>query len=126
MADLFGGLGEALVLMINTVANGGTEILEIETPWWALLVFASSPSVLFLALISLERVYSVLWPFRHRVTSTRAYVHSIVIVWVTGVCMSGVWLLKIYHIDKLYTSLTYSSALFITLLVICASYPTIR
>jgi len=110
----------------NTISNGRNDIFKIESPWWAFQVFGSSTSLTFLALISLERVYSVLWPFRHRVTSTRAYVYSIVIVWVIGVCMSGVWLVTIYHNDKLYASLTYSSAVFISLLVICASYLTIR
>ena len=126
LADLFVGLGEALVLATNAILNGGNEILKIESPWWAFQVFGSSTSVLFLVLISLERVYSVLRPFRHRVTSTRAYVYSIVIVWVTGMCMSGVWLLTIYHNDKLYASLAYSLALFISLLIICTSYLTIR
>ena len=126
VADLFVGLGEALVLATNAILNGGNKILKIESPWWAFQVFGSSTSVVFLVLISLERVYSVLWPFRHRVTSTRVYVYSIAIVWVTGVCMSGVWLLTIYHNDKLYASLAYSLALFISLLVICASYLTIR
>ena len=126
LADLFVGLGEALVLATNAILKGGNEILKIESPWWAFQVFGSSTSVLFLVLISLERVYSVLRPFRHRVTTTRAYVYSIVIVWVTGMCMSGVWLLTIYHNDKLYALLAYSLALFISLLVICASYLTIR
>jgi len=126
VADLFVGIGEALVLAASAISNGGNEIFKIETPWWAFQVFARSTSLSFLALISLERVYSVLWPFRHRATSTRAYLYSIVIVWVDGVCMSGVWLVTIYHNDQLYASLTYSSAVFISLLVICASYLTIR
>ena len=40
--------------------------------------------------------------------------------------MSGVWLFKMYHNDTLYASLTHSSALVISLWVICASYLTIR
>ena len=40
--------------------------------------------------------------------------------------MSGVWLLTIYHNDKLYASLTYSSAFFTSLLVVCTSYLTIH
>jgi len=126
VADLFVGLGEILVLAANTISNGGNEILKIETPWWAFQVFGSSTSLTFLTLISLERVYSVLWPFRHRATSTRAYVYSIVFVWVTGVCMSGVWVLAMLHNAKLYAAATYSSAVFISLLVICTSYLTIR
>ena len=126
VADLFAGLGEALVLTASAIANGGNEIFKLGSPWRAFHIFGSSASVLFLAFILLERVYSVLWPFRHRVTSTRAYVYSIVIVWAMGACMSGVWLSKIYHNDNVYAFPTYSSALFIALLVICASYLKIR
>ena len=126
LADFFVGLGEALVLATSTIPNDGNEIFETESPWLALQAFGSSMSVLFLALISLERVYSVLWPFRHRVTSTRVYIYSIVIAWVIGLAMGGVWLLTIYLNDNMYASLTYSFALFISLSVICASYLTIR
>ena len=126
VADLFVGLGDALSLATSTIPNDGNEIFEMENPWWAFQVFGSSMSVLFLAFISMERVYSVMWPFRHRVTRTRAYVYSIVTAWVIGLCMSGVWLLKMYHNATLYASLTYSLALFICLLVICASYLMIR
>lgn len=126
VADLFVGLGGALVLAINNIASGGNDEQKIENPWWAFQVFGSFTSVFYLALISLERVYSVLWPFRHRVTSTRAYVYSIVIVWVIGLCMSGLWLVRIYQSAKLYCSATYSSTLFIALLIILASYLKIR
>ena len=54
---------------------------------------------MFLALISLERVYAVFWPLRHRVTSARAYIISIVIVWVIGLCLTGLSLLTAYHAD---------------------------
>ena len=126
VADLFAGLGEALLLATSTILSDGSEIFEIESPWWAFQAFGSGMSVLFLALISFERVCSVLWPFRHRVASIRAYIYSIVIAWVIGLIMGGVWLVKIYLNAKLYSSLTYSLALFITLSVICASYLTIR
>ena len=126
VADLFVGLGGALVLAINNIASGGNDEQKIENPWWAFQVFGSFTSAFYLALISLERVYSVLWPFRHRVTSTRVYIYSIVIAWVIGLAMGGVWLLTIYLNDNMYASLTYSFALFISLSVICASYLTIR
>ena len=126
VADLIVGLGEALALAINTIPSGGQNEQKVENPWWAFQVLGSFTSVLFLALISLERVYSVLWPFHHRVASARAYVFSIFIVWVIGVCMSGMWLVRIYHNAKLYCSAIYCSTLFISLLVIFASYLKIR
>ena len=126
VADLIVGLGEALVLAASTIPNGGNEAEKRKSPLWAFQVFGSCTSVLFLVLISLKRVYLVLWPFRHRVTSTRTYVYSIVIVWVIGVCLSGVSLLAIYLVDNVYANVTFASALFISLLVICTSYLTIR
>ena len=122
LTDLLVGLGEALVLAANTIPNGGNEEEKIESPWWAFQVFGSSTSRSNFAGTCLL----VLWPFRHRVISTRAYVYSIVIVWVTGVCISGVTLLEIYLIDSMYAAATYASVLFVSLLVICASYLTIR
>ena len=128
VADLLVGLGEAAILATNTIPNGGNENLKIESPWWAFQIFGSSTSLMFLALISLERVYAVFWPLRHRVTSTRVYIYSIVIIWVAGLCMSGLCLLTIYHIhvDRVYAVLTYASFSLLSLLVICASYLTIR
>ena len=127
VADVLVGLGEALVLATNTIPNGGNEALKMESPWWAFQVFGSSASLMSLALISLERVYAVLWPLRHRVASTRAYVYSIGIIWVAGLCMSGLLLLTIYHInDSVYVLFTYASFTLLSLLVICASYLMIR
>ena len=128
VADLLVGLGEAVILATNTIPNGGNEDLKIESPWWAFQIFGSSTSLMFLALISLERVYAVFWPLLHRVTSTRVYICSIVVIWVAGLCMSGLCLLTIYHIhvDRMFVVLTYAAFSFSSLLVICTSYLTIR
>ena len=128
VADLLVGVGEALVLATNTIPNGGNEKLKIKSPWWAFQIFGNSTSLMFLALISLERVYAVFWPLLHRVASTRAYIYSICVIWVAGLCMSGLLLLTIYHIhvDKMYAVLTYTSFSFLSLVIICASYLTIR
>ena len=128
VADLLVGFGEALVLATNTIPNGGNEKLKTESPWWAFQIFGNSTSLMFLALISLERVYAVFWPLLHRVTSTRAYIYSTTVIWVAGLCMSGLLLLTIYHIhvDRMYAVLTHASFSSLSLLVICASYLTIR
>ena len=128
VADLLVGFGEALVLATTTIPNGGNQNLKIESPWWAFQIFGNSTSLMFLALISLERVYAVFWPLLHRVVSTRAYIYSITVIWVAGLCMSGLLLLTIYHIhvDRMYAVLTHASFSSLSLLVICASYLTIR
>ena len=128
VADLLVGLGEALVLAANTIPNGGNEEEKIESPWWAFQVFGSSTLVLFLALISLERVYAVFRPLRHRVTSARTYIFSIVIVWVIGLCTTGLSFLTVYHadVDTVYAVATADFLLFISLVIICLRYLSIR
>ena len=97
-------------------------------PTRAFEVLGFTTSVFFLALIALERVFAVLWPLRHRVASTRAYVYSIVIVWAAGFSMAAIsTLLPTYYPQLTGASkATYHSCLFISLLAICASYFTIR
>ncbi|CAH3170069.1 unnamed protein product [Porites lobata] len=36
-------------------------------------------------LVSLERTFALICPFRHRVISTRAYIHSIIFAWFSGI-----------------------------------------
>jgi len=83
---------------------------------------------MYLALISLERVYAVFWPLRHRVTSTRAYIISIVIVWVIGLCLTGLSLLTVYHadVDPVYAVVAADLLILISLVIIGASYLSIR
>ena len=75
-ADLLVGIGEVVVLITHKIPGTGIRSLRPS--------FGSCTSLMFLALISLERVYAVFWPLRHRVTSARAYIFSIFIVWVAG------------------------------------------
>ena len=84
---------------------------------------------MFLALVSLERVYAVLWPLRHRVTRTQAYVFSIVVtVWGAGLCIAGLSFLTVYHaqVDILHAIVASDVLLLISLIIICASYLSIR
>ena len=127
VADLLVGIIQVVVLTVtDKISDAGKE--AINSPFVALQAFGLTTTVFSLALISLERVYSVLWPLRHRATNTRVYICSIVIVWVAGLCLAGLWLLPIYHtnVESMYATVTINSFLFISLLVICASYLTIR
>ena len=94
----------------------------------ALPLLASSTSVFFLALVALERVYSVLHPLRHRVINTRVYIYAAVITWVFGLCTAGLSLVPKYYkkVEERYVTLSIHICLFIALLVICASYIKIR
>ena len=129
VADLLVGIAEAAVLATQGNPSTKKELSrKTQIPSRAFRVFGSSTSVMFLALISLERVYAVLWPHRYRVTNTRAYIYSIITVWVAGLFITGLSLLTIYHpqVDTVHATVANSSLLVICLLVICASYLTIR
>ncbi|XP_078378397.1 sphingosine 1-phosphate receptor 1-like [Oculina patagonica] len=126
--DLLNGIAEAVALVIHRIPRTEIRPEETRSPMWVFQAFGSCTSVMFLALISLERVYAVLWPLRHRVTNTRPYIYSIVTVWVAGLCIAGLSLLTVYHsqVETMYGTVAIDSFIFISLVVICASYLSIR
>ena len=132
VADLLVGVTESKVLGYKKIYHLITKAERKEGPGaiatGAFQVLGFSTSVFFLALIALERVFALLWPLRHLVTSTRAYVYSIVIVWAAGFSMAAISsLLPTYHPEaRRVSNVVVHSCLFISLLVICASYFTIR
>lgn len=84
---------------------------------------------MFLALISLEHVYAVFWPMSHRATSVRAYIFSIVIVWAAKLGIGGLsFMLTVYNlqVNTVYVVVTVDVLLFSCLVVMCASYLSIR
>ena len=128
VADLLVGIAEFAALVIHRIPRTEMRPEETRSPLWAFQSFGSCTSVMFLALISLERAYAVLWPLRHRVTNTRLYIYSIVTVWVAGFCITGLSLLTVYHseVDSVYATVTSDSFIFIPLVGICTGYFSIR
>ena len=129
VADLFSGLTE-----IIEVAGGWTLASQIHSnktiqeviPSSLQIVF-SFASVLFLVLISLERVFALIWPLRHRVTSTKVYIYSVVIVWLAGIAMgvsSFIAFLGIYNLT--YFAVGAAVIIGFSLITICVSYLSIR
>ena len=125
VADLLVGVGEVVVLVLHKIPRTGLRTFSLS---WSVLTIGSCVSVMFLALISLERVYAVFWPLRHRVTSAQAYIISIVIVWVIGLCLTGLSLLTVYHADvnPVYVVVAADLLILISLVIIGASYLSIR
>ena len=119
-------------LAIADLLVGITELSAIKTIprsiQLAFLSLGSFSSVCFLALISLERVYAVLWPLRHRVIRNQVYVYGIIIVWSLGLCAFAVLMLGMYYTKKnmLFLTIPITSLSLISLLLICASYLAIR
>lgn len=90
-------------------------------------VLFSCTSVFSLLVISLERAYAVVWPFRHRVAGTRVYVISIFMVWAAGLCEATVNGLGVYHIVSESSSLLFTSVtLFVCLCTVLVTYIAIR
>ena len=69
----------APILVINTVVKIGVFLDTVGV----------TSSILSLALISLERMLAMLWPFRHRTVKTWYYHLSVGIVWLLA-CFNGV------------------------------------
>ena len=131
ITDLLVGITEPIILATEKTPSGEAVIRaqekRVENLSSALQLGCASASVLFLALISLERVYAVLWPLRHRVIGSRVYICSIIIMWTLGLCVFGLSILAIYNVmASVYFTVPVSSGLFVSLLVICGSYLTIR
>ncbi|XP_068754935.1 histamine H2 receptor-like [Montipora capricornis] len=131
VADLLVGIAEPLVLATENVPRMLAEPGQgrnIQSPTSTFQFFASSSSVLLLALISLERVYAVLWPLRHRVANLQVYVCSVLIVWFSGIVMTVLSLIPVFfrRANRVYFSVAILTCLSISLLIICVSYVKIR
>ena len=132
VADLLVGFNELVVLgtyafalHIGIYRDNKTPILVyLATSFRALF---SSASLFFLVLISLERAFALIWPLRHRVTSTKTYFYSVVIVWVAGVTVGVLTLLAVYHLlDLPYYFVAFCLTVAFSLATICVSYLAIR
>ena len=124
-ADLLVGVAESLVIATEKIPTAGQE--KDDSRLLSFLVFASCTSVLFLTLISLERVYAVLWPVRHRVSSLQIYVCSIVTVWFIGLIFGVLLLLSQYfmEVNQIYVLATFKICVWVSFLVTCISYVNI-
>lgn len=87
LADLMVGVGN-VINVANEIWQLTYSICATRWPWKdyiALDEFFGCASITFLVLISLERLYAIVWPFRIRATSTRSYICSIGVAWLISV-----------------------------------------
>ena len=86
------------------------------------IIFACS-SVFSFAVISLERVYAVVWPLHHRTVSSRVYFSSIGFIWAAGT----LYMLSFVGIlSPTFTGVPINGTILSSLCVVCASYVIIR
>ena len=126
-ADLLVGVAESLALATEKNPIPGQRG-DGTYPLLPFQVFASCASVLSLALISLERVCTVFWLVRHRVSSLQIYVCSIVTVWFIGLVFGLLCLLSLYfkEVSRPYVLSASTICVFVSFLVTCISYVKIR
>ena len=134
VADFLVGITELIV--IGTVKfqdigegyAGGVLRQRRSNPSASFVMLFSSSSVYFLALVSLERAFAVLRPIRHRITNSRIYIYSIVIVWVVGLVFFAFTVLSV-HLSEVkgeYAFVATRICFLIPMLIICTSYLSIR
>ena len=93
----------------------------------AFQVTFSLASVFFLALISLERAYALIWPLRHRVSSSKGYIYSATFAWVAAVSSGILTLLAVYNIlDLSYWIIAGSCVMVLCLVTMSVCYLAIR
>ena len=84
-------------------------------------------SALFLALISLERIYFLIWPLRHRTASTKGYIYGALFAWVASILAGASTLLVVYDIlDVSYGIVAFGCGIALCLVTVCVSYLAIR
>ena len=133
VADLLVGLIGAITIGTSKILlqSKKQELLKsanYKSIFSAFLKSSDFASVFFLALISLERAYALIWPLRHRVASTKSYICSTILVWVAAISIvSSLSLLSVYRlVDYVHWVVAYCSIILLCLVIICASYLTIR
>ena len=135
VADLLVGVVQVISLATRSVPFLFTEpdynlnIYHYSFLFSSLTILFSWCSVFSLAFISVERVYAVLRPLRHRTLNTRVYVGGIVLVWVAGIFAAVLFMLRLVFpagVDIRLSTILINLTLLFSLSVICISYLLMR
>ena len=78
-------------------------------------------------LISLERAYALIWPLRHRTSSTKTYIYSVIFAWIAVLSVGVVVTLAAYgHLDTSQLWVALCCIILLALITICISFLAIR
>lgn len=85
--------------------------------------FSLAPLIVFSMLVSLERLYALLRPPRHRISTMSSFIYSSILAWVALRSHSCVMcLLAVYNLVELFHwTVTYLVVIHLCLIVMCAS-----
>ena len=126
VADLLVGLLTVpLYIAMNTLwylGTYGTNYLA-STVYLSIDILTGLTSIYTLSVISLERMYAIGWPLRHRTLNFRVYVFAIVIPWILAGTTTSLRVMRLFNVIT-YQSFIYSLTLFqnAPLLVMCIAY----
>ena len=98
VADLMVGVSN-IESVVGEIMKARSSICKVSWRDYVVLdIVFECASINFLVLISLERLYAVVWPFRLRTTSTRKYIYSIGVVWFLSGLLPVVKLLNVFRL----------------------------
>ena len=131
VVDLLVGVTEPISLATKTIPSlmepKQVDISVVGYILSALFVTFSISSVVFLAVISLERAFAVLRPLVHRTTSARVYIYSVAFIWVVGIALGVIYILAVIQLWRvMYSTTATNSVALLCLFIICGSYMAIR
>ena len=124
VADLLVGLLTVpLYIAINTALCFGRPYLLGRSVFELTDIFTGIASISTLAAISLERMYAIGWPFRHRTLNVRVSIFAIAIPWILAAIFTSIRLLLYFSIltlkDFLHCFILFLST---PLVVMCIAY----
>ena len=120
VADLMVGLFAIPLFIIGSST-------EYSHFWWLVSTsfdaFTGLTSIYTLAVISLERMFAIVCPLRHRTLTSRNYIYAIAIPWIAAAVFIALIILYSKGVIK-YTSYKFSPFLFLItpLLTMCVAY----
>ena len=127
VTDFLVGAATFVEIIHQIFQKDDIEAIHYEQPISIFQVLCSLSSVFCLVAISLERVYAIVWPLRHRASSSRAYVLSIVLVWIAGLSMALVYTFQMLKLLRnAYSTVIQDVALVSSFVIVCAAYMTIH
>ena len=101
VADLLVGLLTVpLYITINTISYLKQPYLQVWPVSDFADIFTGVASIVTLSTISLERMYAIGWPFRHRTLNFRVYMFAIALPWILAAILTSIAILVyilLYH-----------------------------
>ncbi len=112
-----------LFIALSTILTSGRPYLLMWSVYQFTDILTGITSIYTLAVISLERMYAIGWPLRHRTLNFRVYVLAIVIPWMMAAVLISLRVMRNFTVFA-FESFMYPLILFqgTPLLVICVAY----